>query len=92
LPPIKKLTCSAGRICLLIKQAQSAAFFEAFVKSFLSKKWEILIKTESESFVFTGLEIPRNHDNKREARRWYKLKKINVLDVLHVQVFVLISQ
>jgi hypothetical protein len=31
-------------ICFLIKQARSAAFFEAFVKRFLRKKWGILIK------------------------------------------------
>jgi hypothetical protein len=45
----------------LIKQARSAAFFEAFVKRFLRKKWGILIKKESESRVFTGLEIPRDY-------------------------------
>jgi hypothetical protein len=45
----------------LIKQARSAAFFEAFVKRFLRKKWGILIKMESESLVFTGLEIPRDY-------------------------------
>ena len=27
---------------------------------FLAKKWGILIKKESESLVFTGLEIPRD--------------------------------
>ena len=28
---------------------------------FLAKKWGILIKKESESLVFTGLEIPRDY-------------------------------
>jgi hypothetical protein len=51
----------------LIKQARSAAFFEAFVKRFLRKKWGILIKKESESRVFTGLEIPRDYSIETEV-------------------------
>ena len=34
---------------------------------FLAKKWGILIKKESESLVFTGLEIPRDYHVAREA-------------------------
>jgi hypothetical protein len=30
---------------------------------FLTKKWGILIKKESESLDFTGLEIPREYTN-----------------------------
>ena len=32
----------------------------------LAKKWGILIKKESESLVFTGLEIPRDYNKVRE--------------------------
>jgi len=28
---------------------------------FLAKKWGILIKKESKSLIFTGLEIPRDY-------------------------------
>ena len=31
---------------------------------FLAKKWGILIKKESESLIFTGLEIPRDYNNR----------------------------
>jgi len=33
---------------------------------FLAKKWGILIKKESESLIFTGLEIPRDYRIRRE--------------------------
>ena len=32
---------------------------------FLAKKWGILIKKESESLIFTGLEIPRDYYSNR---------------------------
>ena len=32
---------------------------------FWQKKWGILIKKESESLIFTGLEIPRDYKKKR---------------------------
>ena len=34
---------------------------------FLAKKWGILIKKESESLVFTGLEIPRDYGTVMEG-------------------------
>ncbi len=33
---------------------------------FLIKKWGILIKKESESFIFTDLKIPRDYDLQKE--------------------------
>ena len=35
--------------------------FEAVYQVFFDKKWGILIKMESESLIFTGLEIPRDY-------------------------------
>jgi hypothetical protein len=35
---------------------------------FGKKKWGILIKKEFESLVFTGLEIPRDYNNKKEEQ------------------------
>ena len=37
----------------------------------LAKKWGILIKKESESLVFTGLEIPRDYRFMREDEKDY---------------------
>ncbi|MEE0919234.1 MAG: endoribonuclease L-PSP [Lachnospiraceae bacterium] len=34
------------------------------------KKWGILIKKESGSLEFTGLEIPRDYFGKMEDARW----------------------
>ena len=36
-------------------------FMETYVKCFWWKKWGILIKMESESLIFTGLEIQREY-------------------------------
>lgn len=41
---------------------------------FLAKKWGILIKKESESLVFTGLEIPRDYYMKREVNALFICK------------------
>ena len=46
--------------------ARSAAFFDGFVKCFLTKKWGILIKKESESLIVTGLKIPRDYRLRKE--------------------------
>ena len=35
---------------------------------FLAKKWGILIKKESESLIFTGLEIPRDYEEEKEGK------------------------
>ena len=35
--------------------------FEAVYQVFFDKKWGILIKMESESLMFSGLEIPRDY-------------------------------
>ena len=35
--------------------------FEAVYQVFFDKKWGILIKMESESLIFTGLEIQREY-------------------------------
>ena len=37
---------------------------------FLEKKWGILIKKESESLIFTGLEIPRDYDMTTGGNNW----------------------
>mgnify|MGYP005969163097 CR=1 FL=1 len=39
--------------------------FEAVYQVFFDKKWGILIKRESESLDFTGLEIPRDYVTQR---------------------------
>ena len=43
----------------------------------LAKKWGILIKKESESLVFTGLEIPRDYYIVREGYRIPTAGKVN---------------
>ena len=72
MPSIKKLTGVAGMICFLIKKARSAAFLEVYVKCFYEKKWGILIKKESGSLEFTGLEIPRDYDIIRGGKNYEK--------------------
>ena len=47
--------------------------FEAVYQVFFDKKWGILIKMESESLIFTGLEIPRDY----LYETGYTLRKIN---------------
>ena len=42
---------------------------------FLAKKVGVLIKKESESLVFTGLEIPRDHKMETEAVKWIYQKQ-----------------
>ncbi len=42
---------------------------------FLIKKWGILIKKESESLDFTGLEIPRDYEPIREDADNYEQRK-----------------
>lgn len=44
--------------------------FEAVYQVFFDKKWGILIKMESESLIFTCLEIPRDYFNEKEDRKW----------------------
>ena len=62
----------AGTKICLSTRARSAAFFEANVKCLLIKKWGILIKKESKSLDFIGLEIPRVYKIER---------RINYMDV-----------
>lgn len=47
--------------------------FEAVYQVFFDKKWGILIKMESESLIFTGLEIPRDYLLYREVRSMKKI-------------------
>ena len=41
--------------------------FEAVYQVFFDKKWGILIKMESESLIFTGLEIQREYLNEKAS-------------------------
>ncbi|RGM11595.1 endoribonuclease L-PSP [Mediterraneibacter gnavus] len=46
--------------------------FRWICQVFLAKKWGILIKKESESLIFTGLEIPRDYITQKEEKIWQK--------------------
>ena len=41
--------------------SQEQPYFSMDLSSVFGKKWGILIKKESESLIFTGLEIPRDY-------------------------------
>jgi endoribonuclease, L-PSP family len=44
--------------------------FEAVYQVFFDKKWGILIKMESESLMFSGLEIPGDYFNIKGEVLW----------------------
>lgn len=44
--------------------------FEAVYQVFFDKKWGILTKMESESLMFSGLEIPRDYFNIKGEVLW----------------------
>lgn len=46
---------------------------------FLTKKWGILIKKESESLIFTGLKIPRDYYRKRGVSFDTTVKNMGVI-------------
>ena len=46
---------------------------------FLAKKWGILIKKESESLIFTGLEIPRDYYYTKEGEMISQEDLVNML-------------
>ena len=58
----------------LIKGAKRR-IFRWICQVFLTKKWGILIKKESKSLDFTGLEIPRDYYRKGRINENEKEKK-----------------
>ena len=51
---------------LLDKIGAKRHIFGDICQVLLVKKWGILIKMESESLIFTGLEIPRDYNTEVE--------------------------
>jgi hypothetical protein len=65
-------------ICFLIKQARSAAFFEAFVKRFLRKKWGILIKRNLKALYLLVYRFREIITLKRK-REWHYVKWVRTI-------------
>ena len=53
---------------------------------FLTKKWGILIKKESESLIFTGLKIPRDYLFVRRMK-WWKVGKDFLIEARTGKIF-----
>ena len=58
---------------------------------FLAKKWGILIKKESESLVFTGLEIPRDYYTGKEAWINRILAIVAALFILAIMIVIIVE-
>lgn len=58
---------------------------------FLTKKWGILIKNESESLVFTGLEIPRDYYTGKEAWINRILAIVAALFILAIMIVIIVE-
>ena len=59
--------------------------FEAVYQVFFDKKWGILIKMESESLMYSGLEIPRDYFNIKGEVLWIGFKVHIVMVFVYFQ-------
>lgn len=57
----------------------------------MTKKWGILIKNESESLVFTGLEIPRDYYTGKEAWINRILAIVAALFILAIMIVIIVE-
>ena len=75
------IAAASGRY-LLINWREAPHFSMDLSSVFLTKKWGILIKKESECLIVTGLKIPRDYIIRKEEKAMKKIRYDRTIDIL----------